>query len=147
MRFTVGPAGADLQADRRHLPGLCQRVIPVANDRRLTVERGDFAAAGGPRLDDLLRARPRREARAGRPAAGADRWSIRTAAPPTEEIEVDYDADPPRYRLPTPATSSTSPPSLDGDTALLKFADPGSPTLVQDREGAAALYVLMPMRV
>jgi len=30
---------------------------------------------------------------------------------------------------------------------LFKLADPGSPTLVQDRDGASALYVLMPMRV
>jgi DNA polymerase-3 subunit beta len=30
---------------------------------------------------------------------------------------------------------------------LLKLADSGSPTLIQDREGASALYVLMPMRV
>ena len=36
---------------------------------------------------------------------------------------------------------------IEGDTALLKLADPGSPTLVLDREGAPALYVLMPMRV
>ena len=36
---------------------------------------------------------------------------------------------------------------LDGDTALFKLADPGSPTVIQDREGAPALYVLMPMRV
>ena len=36
---------------------------------------------------------------------------------------------------------------LEGDTALFKLADPGSPTLIQDREGAPALYVLMPMRV
>ena len=35
----------------------------------------------------------------------------------------------------------------EGDTALFKLADPGSPTLIQDREGASALYVLMPMRV
>ena len=32
-------------------------------------------------------------------------------------------------------------------SALLKLADPGSPTVIQDREGASALYVLMPMRV
>ena len=31
--------------------------------------------------------------------------------------------------------------------ALFKLADPGSPTLIQDRDGAPALYVLMPMRV
>jgi DNA polymerase-3 subunit beta len=36
---------------------------------------------------------------------------------------------------------------IEGETALLKLADPGSPTLIQDREGASALYVLMPMRV
>ena len=64
----------------------------------------------------------------------------------TEELEVDYDATPldigfnARYLLDITA-------QLDGDTALLKLADPGSPTLIQDREGAAALYVLMPMRV
>ena len=64
----------------------------------------------------------------------------------TEEIEVDYEAAAldigfnSRYLLDIAA-------QLDGDTALLKFADPGSPTVVQDRDGAAALYVLMPMRV
>ena len=36
---------------------------------------------------------------------------------------------------------------LDSDTALFKLNDAGSPTIVQDRDGAAALYVLMPMRV
>jgi DNA polymerase-3 subunit beta len=36
---------------------------------------------------------------------------------------------------------------IDTDTALLKLADPGSPTIIQDKEGASALYVLMPMRV
>jgi DNA polymerase-3 subunit beta len=64
----------------------------------------------------------------------------------TEEIEVDYDAGPldigfnARYLMDIAA-------QLDGDTALLKLADPGSPTVIQDREGASALYVLMPMRV
>ena len=63
-----------------------------------------------------------------------------------EELEVDYDAAPleigfnARYLL-----DITN--QLDGDTALFKLADPGSPTLVLDHEGATALYVLMPMRV
>jgi DNA polymerase-3 subunit beta len=30
---------------------------------------------------------------------------------------------------------------------VLKLADPGSPTLVQDKANRDALYVLMPMRV
>ena len=64
----------------------------------------------------------------------------------TEELEVDYDSSPidigfnARYLL-----DITS--QLDSDTALFKLADPGSPTVIQDRDGAAALYVLMPMRV
>ena len=33
------------------------------------------------------------------------------------------------------------------NTALIKLADPGSPTIIMDREGAQALYVLMPLRV
>jgi DNA polymerase III subunit beta len=36
---------------------------------------------------------------------------------------------------------------LSSDNALMRFARPGSPTLIQDRDGAPALYVLMPLRV
>ena len=64
----------------------------------------------------------------------------------TEEIEVDYDADPldigfnSRYLLDIAA-------QIEGEKAVLKLADPGSPTLIQDKEANGALYVLMPMRV
>ena len=64
----------------------------------------------------------------------------------TEELDVDYDAAAldigfnARYLLDIAA-------QLESDTALLKFNDPGSPTLIQDRDDAPALYVLMPMRV
>jgi DNA polymerase-3 subunit beta len=30
---------------------------------------------------------------------------------------------------------------------VLKLADPGSPTLIQEKDAAGSLYVLMPMRV
>ena len=36
---------------------------------------------------------------------------------------------------------------IEGEVAVLKLADPGSPTLVQDKDSKGALYVLMPMRV
>ena len=36
---------------------------------------------------------------------------------------------------------------LDGESAHFRLAEPGSPTLIQDNDGAPALYVLMPMRV
>ena len=64
----------------------------------------------------------------------------------TEELEVEYDADPldigfnSRYLLDIAS-------QIEGETALLKLADPGSPTLIQDKDTEGALYVLMPMRV
>ncbi|MGA7810457.1 MAG: DNA polymerase III subunit beta, partial [Bradyrhizobium sp.] len=64
----------------------------------------------------------------------------------TEELEVEYAADPldigfnSRYLLDIAA-------QIEGEVAVLKLADPGSPTLVQDRDNKSALYVLMPMRV
>jgi DNA polymerase-3 subunit beta len=63
-----------------------------------------------------------------------------------EELEVDYDGGPleigfnARYLLDIAG-------QLDSDTALFKLNDSGSPTIVMDRDGASALYVLMPMRV
>ena len=64
----------------------------------------------------------------------------------TEELDVDYAADPieigfnSRYLLDIAG-------QLESDTARVPLADPGSPTLIQDRDDATALYVLMPMRV
>ena len=63
----------------------------------------------------------------------------------TEELEVEYDAEPldigfnSRYLLDIAA-------QIEGE-GVLKLADPGSPTLIQDKEAKGALYVLMPMRV
>ena len=64
----------------------------------------------------------------------------------TEELEVEYDSDPidigfnSRYLLDIAA-------QIEGEVAVLKLADPGSPTLIQDKDAQGALYVLMPMRV
>jgi len=63
-----------------------------------------------------------------------------------EEVEVEYGSEPldigfnSRYLLDIAA-------QLEGEAAVLKLADPGSPTLIQDRDTKGALYVLMPMRV
>ena len=64
----------------------------------------------------------------------------------TEELEVEYASDPldigfnSRYLLDIAA-------QIEGEVAVLRLADPGSPTLVQDKDNKGALYVLMPMRV
>jgi DNA polymerase III subunit beta len=122
-----------------------QRVIPSGNDKLLTVERSDFAKAV-----DRVSTISSERGRAVKLALNEGRLTLSVNNPDsgsaTEEIEVDYDAAPidigfnARYLLDITA-------QLDGDTALFKLADAGSPTVVQDREGASALYVLMPMRV
>ncbi|HVL72090.1 MAG TPA: DNA polymerase III subunit beta [Beijerinckiaceae bacterium] len=122
-----------------------QRVIPTGNDKRLTVERQDFAKAV-----DRVSTISSERGRAVKLAIAEGRLVLSVNNPDsgsaTEELEVDYDAAPldigfnARYLLDITA-------QLDADTALFRLADPGSPTLIQDRDGASALYVLMPMRV
>jgi DNA polymerase-3 subunit beta len=122
-----------------------QRVIPSGNDKRLVVDKGDFAAAV-----DRVSTISSERGRAVKMALADGRLTLSVTNPDSgsavEEIEVEYEASPidigfnARYLLDIAG-------QLEGETALFLLADPGSPTLIQDREGANALYVLMPMRV
>ena len=121
------------------------RVIPAGNDKRLVVEKGPFAQAVD-RVSTISSDR----GRAVKLAIADGKLTLSVNNPDSgsavEELDVDYDSTPidigfnARYLLDITE-------QLDSDTALLKLNDAGSPTLVQDREGAPALYVLMPMRV
>ncbi len=121
------------------------RVIPSGNDKRLIVDRAPFAAAV-----DRVSTISSERGRAVKLAVADAKLTLSVTNPDSgsaiEELDVDYDSAPidigfnARYLLDITE-------QLDSDTVLFKFADPGSPTLVQDRDGAAALYVLMPMRV
>ena len=121
------------------------RVIPSGNDKRLVVDRAPFAAAV-----DRVSTISSERGRAVKLAVADGKLTLSVTNPDSgsavEELEVDYDAAPidigfnARYLLDITA-------QIDSDTALFKMADPGSPTLVLDRDGAPALYVLMPMRV
>jgi len=144
VRFTLGPVVLTSKLIDGTFPDYA-RVIPSGNDKRLVVERRDFEAAV-----DRVSTISSERGRAVKLSLNDGRLVLTVTNPDsgtaTEEIEVDYDAEPldigfnSRYLLDIAA-------QLDSDTALLRLADPGSPTLVQDRDGAAALYVLMPMRV
>jgi DNA polymerase-3 subunit beta len=122
-----------------------QRVIPTGNDKRLVLDKAPFAAAV-----DRVSTISSERGRAVKLSIAEGKLTLTVNNPDsgsaTEEVEVDYDAAPidigfnARYLLDITQ-------QLDSDTALIKLADPGSPTLLQDRDGAAALYVLMPMRV
>jgi DNA polymerase-3 subunit beta len=122
-----------------------QRVIPTGNDKRLVVDRDVFAKAV-----DRVSTISSERGRAVKLAIQDGRLTLSVNNPDSgsaqEEVEVDYEASAldigfnARYLLDITG-------QLDGDTATFMLADPGSPTLIQDREGASALYVLMPMRV
>ena len=144
IRFTFGPVVLTSKLIDGTFPDY-NRVIPLGNDKRLTVERGPFRQAV-----DRVSTISSERGRAVKLAMADGKLTLSVSNPDsgsaTEEIEADYDATQleigfnARYLL-------DIADQLESDTALLKLADPGSPTLIQDRDGAAALYVLMPMRV
>ncbi|HWE79268.1 MAG TPA: DNA polymerase III subunit beta [Pseudolabrys sp.] len=121
------------------------RVIPVNNDKDLVVDKKDFEAA----VDRVSTVSSER-GRAVKLSIAPSKLTLSVTNPDsgsaTEELEVDYEAEPldigfnSRYLLDIAA-------QIEGEVAILKLADPGSPTLIQDKDAKGALYVLMPMRV
>jgi DNA polymerase-3 subunit beta len=144
MRFSFGDALLTTKLIDGTFPDY-GRVIPSGNDKRLTVEREAFTKAV-----DRVSTISSERGRAVKLALTEGKLVLSVTNPDQgsaiEEIEADYDGAPldvgfnARYLLDITQ-------QLDSDTALFKLADPGSPTLIQDRDGASALYVLMPMRV
>ena len=121
------------------------RVIPLGNDKQLEVDKKAFEQA----VDRVSTVASER-GRAVKLAISAGRLTLSVTNPDSgnasEDLEVSYEFDPldigfnSRYLLDIAS-------QLDGDTAVLKLADPGSPTLLADKDNKSALYVLMPMRV
>src|SRR5512143_2590911 len=121
------------------------RVIPQNNDKELVVDKKDFEAAV-----DRVSTISSERGRAVKLALSAGKLVLSVTNPDsgsaTEELEVEYAPDPldigfnSRYLLDIAA-------QIEGEVAVLRLADPGSPTLIQDRDNRNALYVLMPMRV
>jgi DNA polymerase-3 subunit beta len=121
------------------------RVIPQNNDKELVVDKKDFEAAV-----DRVSTISSERGRAVKLALSAGKLVLSVTNPDsgsaTEEIEVEYTSSAldigfnSRYLLDIAA-------QIEGEVAVLRLADPGSPTLVQDRDAKGALYVLMPMRV
>jgi DNA polymerase III subunit beta len=121
------------------------RVIPQNNDKELIVDKADFAAAVD-RVSTISSERGRAVKLALSPGKLVLSVNNPDSGSATEELEVEYAADAldigfnSRYLLDIAA-------QIEGEVAVLRLADPGSPTLIQDRDNRNALYVLMPMRV
>lgn len=121
------------------------RVIPQGNDKEMRVSNAEFISAVD-RVSTIASER----GRAVKLAIAADKLTLSVNNPEggsaTEEIDVSYGFEPleigfnARYLLDIAS-------QLESDQAIFRLADPGSPTMVQDRDDTAALYVLMPMRV
>ena len=121
------------------------RVIPLGNDKHLAVEKAEFEAA----VDRVSTVSSER-GRAVKLSLNGSKLTLSVTNPDSgsavEEIEAEYASEPieigfnSRYLLDITA-------QLDGEYALLKLADPGSPTLITEKDNSSTLYVLMPMRV
>ena len=121
------------------------RVIPFNNDKTLEVPKKDLEEA----VDRVSTVASER-GRAVKLALSAGRLVLSVTnseqGSATEELEVSYDAEPldigfnSRYLLDIAS-------QIDGDVAVLKLAEPGSPTLFASKDRNGALYVLMPTRV
>jgi DNA polymerase-3 subunit beta len=121
------------------------RVIPAGNDKELVVDKREFEQAV-----DRVSTISSERGRAVKLSLTAGRLTLSVTNPDsgsaTEEVEVEYASDPldigfnSRYLLDIAS-------QIEGEVAVLKLADPGSPTLIQDKDSKSALYVLMPMRV
>ena len=144
VRFAIGDAVLTSKLIDGTFPDYA-RVIPLNNDKHLVVDKKDFEAA----VDRVSTVSSER-GRAVKLSIAGGRLTLSVTNPDsgsaTEELEVDYDSEPldigfnSRYLLDIAA-------QIEGEVAILKLADPGSPTLIQDKDAKGALYVLMPMRV
>jgi DNA polymerase III subunit beta len=144
VRFTIGDVVLTSKLIDGTFPDYA-RVIPLGNDKELTVDKKEFEQA----VDRVSTVSSER-GRAVKLSLSNGKLMLSVTNPDsgsaTEEIEVEYGSEPldigfnSRYLLDIAA-------QIDGEAAVLKLADPGSPTLIQDRDAKGALYVLMPMRV
>jgi DNA polymerase-3 subunit beta len=144
IRFTIGPVVLTSKLIDGTFPDYV-RVIPQGNDKILKVDRSEFADAV-----DRVSTISSERGRAIKLALADGRMILSVNNPDSgsavEELGVDYPADAieigfnSRYLLDVAG-------QLETGTAEFRFADPGSPTLIQDVGEANALYVLMPMRV
>ena len=121
------------------------RVIPTENENEMRLNNADFR-----RAVDRVSTVSADKTRSIKLSMAEDRLTLLVNNPETgsatEELSVDYSQSPldigfnAKYLL-------DIADQVDGEMAVLRFADAASPTLVQDAEDPQAIYVLMPLRV
>jgi DNA polymerase-3 subunit beta len=144
IRFTFGDAVLTSKLIDGTFPDY-DRVIPTGNDKVLEVNCKEFAEAV-----DRVSTISTEKSRAVKLSLDRGTLTLSATSPEngtaTEELEVRYGSTPieigfnSRYLL-------DITDQISGEGAVFEMADAASPTIVHDRTGTSALYVLMPMRV
>jgi DNA polymerase-3 subunit beta len=144
IRFTIGDVVLTSKLIDGTFPDYA-RVIPAGNDKELIVDKKEFEQA----VDRVSTVSSER-GRAVKLSLSSGRLVLSVTNPDsgsaTEEIEVEYAAEAldigfnSRYLLDIAS-------QIESEAAVLRLADPGSPTLIEDKDSKGTLYVLMPMRV
>jgi DNA polymerase-3 subunit beta len=144
IRFTIGDVVLTSKLIDGTFPDYA-RVIPSGNDKELVVDKKEFEQA----VDRVSTVSSER-GRAVKLSLSSGRLVLSVTNPDsgsaTEELEVEYASDPldigfnSRYLLDIAS-------QIESEAAVLRLADPGSPTLIEDKDSKGTLYVLMPMRV
>ncbi len=121
------------------------RVIPTGNDKILRIDPGSFKE-GVDRVATIAS----EKTRAVKMALETDKITLSVTSPENgtaaEEVPVDYKSDGfeigfnAKYLLDILG-------QVEGDMIEVHLADAAAPTLIRENDKAAALYVLMPMRV
>jgi DNA polymerase III subunit beta len=144
IRIAIGEAALTSKLIDGTFPDY-DRVIPSNNDKVLEVECKAFAEAV-----DRVSTISTEKSRAVKLSVASGSLTVSATSPENgtaeEELEVRYHSSPleigfnSRYLLDITE-------QIEGEGAQFVMSDPGSPTIVRDRDDASALYVLMPMRV
>lgn len=144
IRFSVGGVVMTSKLIDGTFPDY-QRVIPTANEKRMTIDCESFA-----RAVDRVSTISSERGRAVKLSIAEGQLTLTVNNPDsgsaTEELPVGYENDPLEIGFNAKYLLDITT-QLSGGNAVFMLADPGSPTLVHDMAGDDALYVLMPMRV
>ncbi len=148
IRFTFGEVELTSKLIDGTFPDY-ERVIPVGNDRAMTVATKLFREAVD-RVSTISTEKSRAVKLTLSPGPAGGNLTLQATSPDagsaTEELEVAYGDEGmeigfnARYLLDI-ATQ------IEGEELKFELADSGSPTVIRDLADEASLYVLMPMRV
>lgn len=144
IRFTLGSAVLTSKLIDGTFPDY-SRVIPTGNDKLLKIDPKSFGA-GVDRVATIAS----EKTRAIKLTLDRDRLTLSVTSPEngvaTEEVSGEYASDPIEIGFNARYLQDIIG-QIDGDIVEMHMADAAAPTLIRQNGDAAALYVLMPMRV